>query len=359
VLAKAYLDSLRTLVNLHSFQDDDYLFEPDDFLGFKPRSNVNVTAFAGASQFDIFTDDRGARITHASTQATDHSNIIGIGGSQTWGFGVQNQDTFLSVLGKDLRLTVSNLAVSGFGGVGSFLRLRENLDLAPSLIIYGFWEDHLNRNINPCLEDASPVCVERLYFKFSPQHDFVLTFPVHSGSHLEQMRRYYLETSTSIDIYRSIWTDMYWVSYEMAERFSTLSSWGDPVDESDDDKGQVMQAVLKEMHTLSSSVDAQLVVVWIPLYFSEDMATPPQELVALSKDLGFVLVDLQERFMSMKQSGRQLSLSGDGHMNEKAHYVVARAIKTTLVRGCVTKNFPDVFLRDKLGNSSKDSSVLC
>ena len=330
VLMKAQIDPIRTSVNLHSFQKEEYLFDSDDVVGFKPRANVHVTAYAGSSQFDIYTDSRGGRVDRLSTDVNEHADIVGIGGSQTWGFGVQNEDTFLSVLSRGLGFSVSNLSVSGFGGVGSYLRLRENVDLSPRLVIYGLWEDHLNRNIKRCLEDASPVCLERPYYQLNQQRELALVLPSHSASNIEQMRRFYLETSSTTDVYRSIWSDMYWVSYDLVNRISTLWSKSEAVEFDFRDKWQVMRYVIEEMNNLISTVNAKLVVVWIPLYFSSDIHHSPNELEALSLDEGFILVDLSDRFLSMQERGVDLALQGDGHMNEHTHRIVAEEVFSRL-----------------------------
>lgn len=87
---------MRTSVNLHNFQDEDYLFQPDDILGFRLRSQVKVTAYAGPAQFDVYTDHPAGRVDQLLLEEFRQSDIIGVGGSQTWGQGVPNQGTFRS-----------------------------------------------------------------------------------------------------------------------------------------------------------------------------------------------------------------------------------------------------------------------
>ena len=330
VSVKACMAPVRTSVNLHNFEDEDYLFQPDDVLGFRPQSQVYVTAYAGQAQFDVYTDHRGGRVDQLLVEESRQSDIIGVGGSQTWGQGVPNQGTFLSVIARELGYSVSNLAISGFGGVGAFLRLRDNLDLAPKLVVYGFWEDHLNRNVKGCLEDASPVCVERPYLQRKSQREFDFVFPRQSEKNLERIRRFYLETATSTNRYRSLWTDMYWVSYDIGKQISTLWVRNNAVDVTSHEKWEATEFVLQEMNKLTTSVDAQFVVVWIPLYFSSDIANPPSELVTLSQKLGFVLVNLRDRFLSMKQSDIDIALPGDGHMNKSTHAMIASEIVASL-----------------------------
>lgn len=333
IFFKAYIDPLRTSVNLHSYQTDNYLFQPDDILGFRPRSQISVISFAGPTKFRVYTDRRGGRVSREYVDERKHSDIIGIGGSQTWGQGVPNEETFLALLGQKLGYSVSNLAVSGFGGVGALLRLRDNLDLAPKLVVYGLWEDHLNRNVRGCLEDVSPVCVERPYVRRNQQGNFVLVFPSHSEENLNRIRRFYLETATVTNTYRSLWTDMYWVSSEMGKRISTLWLKNEGIGVEYHDKWEAMEFVLKEMNGLTTSIGAQFVVVWIPLYFSSDIADPPQELLILSQELGFILVNLRERFLSMMQTGITIALPDDGHMNKIAHGMIASEIVTNLTVG--------------------------
>lgn len=65
------------------------------------------------------------------------------------------------------------------------------------------------------------MCVERLFLQRTPQREFDVVFPTQSEKNLEYIKRFYLETATGTDKYRSFLTDMYWVSYDMGKQIST------------------------------------------------------------------------------------------------------------------------------------------
>ena len=330
VLAKAMMKPLRTSVDLQAFRAENSLFESHPRLGFRPKSRAKVMEHVGSTDVVVRTDDRGARISVKGTAHSPHRRILGVGCSQTWGFGVQNEDTFLAKVGSALDLAVDNFAVSGFGGTGAFLQVEEHLMLQPEVVIYGLWEDHINRNVTQCLEDASPVCVERPYLAVEEDQTFHMRMPTSNVENLDLLRRYYLETSEHTDQYRSFASDVRWVAYDLWAKGKILISKLSTRQMSHTQKIQGMQYILKNMNRAVDSYGGQLVVVWIPLYFSTEIHAPPDEFVVLSQQEGFLLVDMSGPFQDMIEQGRPIALPTDGHMNPDAHAEIAKAITKLL-----------------------------
>jgi hypothetical protein len=118
-------------------------------------------------------------------------------GSSGVGYGVASDETYTSDLARETNRVGLNFGVSGFGGVGSLLVLRRELDLAPKFVVYGFWEDHLNRNVRPCLEGGTPFRQEHCSPSFTPihhspqntlvhWHNSALLFSLHGRHHSPQ-----------------------------------------------------------------------------------------------------------------------------------------------------------------------------
>ena len=116
----------------------------------------DLAAVSDSPALSYYTNGRGARTNGPGVAAPDKVDFITIGDSQTVGYGVASDETYTSDLARETNLVGLNFGVSGFGGVGSLLVLRRELDLAPKFVVYGFWEDHLNRNVRPCLKAERP-----------------------------------------------------------------------------------------------------------------------------------------------------------------------------------------------------------
>ena len=107
---------------------------------------------------DIYHDKYGARVSTPTKETPNPVDIISIGGSQTWGQGVPADKTFTAITAKLLNYSYGNFATSGIGGVSSFYQLLRVQYLKPKWIIYGLWEDHLNRNLRKCANTGFPPC---------------------------------------------------------------------------------------------------------------------------------------------------------------------------------------------------------
>lgn len=80
-------------------------------------------------------DERGFR----NPNAPEQSDIVGLGDSQTYGTGVNPEDTWLNQLGLLVGQTAYNMAVPGYGPAHSLIQLEEALVLKPRIILQGFY----------------------------------------------------------------------------------------------------------------------------------------------------------------------------------------------------------------------------
>jgi len=104
----------------------------DEVLFYKPRPGkceLNNIEFSTVLTFD----SRGFRKTSPPMQQDKdrphRGRIIVLGDSQAMGWGVQDEETFASVLAAEHGFEVFNLAVSSYGTARELLRLRKEFDL--------------------------------------------------------------------------------------------------------------------------------------------------------------------------------------------------------------------------------------
>ncbi len=124
------------------------------------RRSEGATPNRPAMTYDIYTDDRGARVDGPEQQhSAAHSDIVTLGCSFTWGQPIESRDTYASRLARRLGVSNSNLALAGYATTQSLLLLKRNRDLKPRLVIYGFIYAHLDRNVEACGPTYHPFCM--------------------------------------------------------------------------------------------------------------------------------------------------------------------------------------------------------
>jgi hypothetical protein len=144
----------------------DWLIEGDEEIGFVPvRNGSTEMDYRGGLRFHVFTDRLGARVNAPGAQTPEHVEVLAIGCSFTWGEAVESESTYVQQLGHIVDVPVANLGMGSYGSVQSFQRLRRNADLKPKVIVYGFIQDHLRRNLSPCAPNYVPYCLPASYLE--------------------------------------------------------------------------------------------------------------------------------------------------------------------------------------------------
>src|SRR5262245_60047144 len=80
----------------------------DPYIGYVLRPRLNVKVYVGNSTQRIFTDEYGNRAISHDADPLIHADIVSIGCSQTWGYGVSAEQTFSHVTGKLLQMSSVN-----------------------------------------------------------------------------------------------------------------------------------------------------------------------------------------------------------------------------------------------------------
>jgi hypothetical protein len=304
------------------FTSGQSIFIPDAETGYRVRPDL--AAVSDSPALSYYTNGRGARTNGPGVAAPDKVDFITIGDSQTVGYGVASDETYTSDLARETNLVGLNFGVSGFGGVGSLLVLRRELDLAPKFVVYGFWEDHLNRNVRPCLESGTPFCIPRPSVTIGPSGPSI-RLPEDPVNALTRAKLWFGDGKPPFvkDFLASAVRN--WGFF--AAKFDRARA---PEGVSDKDKIEAQAYVLQQMKQTADSIDAPLIVVWIPVYFYPEINDLPARLAAVIKDAGILLVDMAPRFREMQREGAVIAIPGNGHMTPAAHQAVAAAVAKLL-----------------------------
>ena len=334
VLYAALTNPPRNTINAESMTDDRYTDMPDPRLGAVTRPNLVVDdQRISGHKSSIYTDDRGARRDSANERAPASVDLMTIGCSQAFGSGIQNEQTFTSLVARKFGLRAANYAVPGYGGVGSLLRLRERLDQHPKVVIYGFWEDHLNRNVQRCAAIDAPLCLElgRVAFDKNGNPNFVT--PEHPERNFELSRNYYRQTTSDSDRWRTLWTDMFWTGMRMWQEGERNLGVLDPGEEmSLADRIRIAKFVLGEMKKTADAGKFQLIVVYIPIYFDPVVNYAPAELESFAREAGIKWISMTQRLNEFKRDVREFTMPNDGHLNALGHTAIAEEVEKVLVR---------------------------
>jgi hypothetical protein len=113
-----------------------------------------------AFAFDVYTDDRGARVDGPGQKSPAKVDVLVVGDSFTWGYALPNSETYANRIGRELNASLSNFAMASYGTTQSLQVLRRQSDLAPKLVIYGMIAHHFERNVMPCAPSYYPFCYD-------------------------------------------------------------------------------------------------------------------------------------------------------------------------------------------------------
>ena len=218
-------------------------------------------------------------------------------------------------------MTVANFGVSGYSGVSALLMLRRHIELRPKFIVYGFWEDHLNRNVRPCLESGTPFCIERTAVRFDREGKPSILYPEDARNALALAGKWFAGKDGG-PLYGGIVEDVVVSALRLSRAFEETFALGG----SHAEKLRAATYVLSEMKATADSIGARMIVVYMPVYFNEQIEPAPRELVTFSREHDITFMSMTPKFRQMKEAGIPIAIPGNGHMTEFAHRAVADEI---------------------------------
>lgn len=314
-------------------KEENTIFAADATIGWtlKPHASAHLMS----PRQDVYTDSLTARIDEAAAAkggvGPSSADLVVVGCSQTQGQGVPSEKTYTSLLGKMLNMSAENFGVPSYGGIQSLLALERHADLHPKIIVYGFLEDHLRRNVFPCAEMANPYCVGRPYMTEA-------SFPNIDSTNVNLLNRdlawiYFRQTTTTTDEYRTFFTDMYWSWRRLMGKVDFTMRLATGAGASDAFKQKVAFFTMDRMKKSAAAVGAKLIVVWLPeKYVKTPLKGAPSEISEYARSHAISFIDMTPRFAQILDSGTSLSVINDGHLNEAAHQAVAEEVFRLLSR---------------------------
>lgn len=147
----------------------------DEVLFYKPRPGTCLFENVEYST-ELTFDSHGFRQTSSpvplGNEEPNRGRVVVLGDSQAMGWGVQDEETFGSILAKEYGFKVYNLAVASYGTARELLRLRKEFDLRKNdVVVLQYHPNDMRENLaflkSGALPGHSPADLSRL--AHSPQ----------------------------------------------------------------------------------------------------------------------------------------------------------------------------------------------
>jgi hypothetical protein len=294
------------------------IFDPE--IGFVPSRQGNakkIYNIGGARlEYHVYTDKRGARVSRLGEQTQEPVRIIFVGDSCTWGDRIEGGDTFSYGVAKRLDVSTANLSMGSYGTTQSLQLLRRNLDLAPRLIVYSFIDSHLQRNLNPCATSYYPFCLDQSHVTWKEG------IPVIAPPFSNGVRRTQLHAKAQ---HRGLWPHT-WVMHGLDVVLGKfLYTAGNKAAGDPSKQNAALEFLLRELSNTAKSINAELLIVYIP---ANSATIPPAPLLQPVASLNLQFLDLSPAFE--RRRGESLYVPGDGHPSVEGHSLIAEEIASTV-----------------------------
>ena len=345
VVYSAFMDPPRHTVPLERVVYEDTAFIPDQQTGYRFRPNYQKIkhdkAMVDGLEVEIITpvfqDHLGARVSGPDTLLPEKVDILSIGGSNTWGQGVRQEETFSAVFAQLMGNTERNFAISGVGGVSSYFQMKKNINLNPKWILYGFFEDHLNRNLRYCVNSGLLPCTPTPHVVLDSEKSPHFSLAENAEEQFEILRNY-LRTMHMDNGVTLGWRDLIWSFKRM---LLSIDIFFHPEAYNGATEQQKMEAAIfvhGEMARVAKEHGAGLIIVYIPSY-SGEINYASARLVEAVKKSGSIFVDTSAALIGLRDSGEPIFIKSDGHLSVEAHKVIAKVIFEKLMEGSENNQF--------------------
>lgn len=316
VLAGIAIAAYLTIPSIPLISEGDRLLVFDPEIGARANPSSHARRIYPAVRdrqtfaFDIYTDDRGARVDGPGQRSPAQVDVLVVGDSFSWGYALANPETYARHLARELGTGVSNFAMAAYGTTQSLQMLRRNGDLKPKLIVYGIIAHHFERNVMPCLPSYYPFCFDASHVTWNAAGEPYIAPPESNG--VRRFQRHLAGDFTNPITWLTHGVDVIRGRIEYAQ-----ATYSTPTDRK---KEEALGYLLREMERSATAIGAKLLVVYLPTnYYSA-----PEALPRLIGDIR--LLDLTQAFQRERDKGTNLYIVGDGHPNRAAHELISQEI---------------------------------
>jgi len=309
------------------FRAKNSLFISDDATGYRLRSNLNVFGIAGKQTFHLFTNNLGARVHGPGDSGKIKDGLIVVGGSQAYGHGVENENTFASLVAKRLGITAANFGVSGQGGVGALLMAERFAKANPKFILYGFWVDHYIRNVNICANTSSPVCTELPTVQFKNGDKELYIRRPENPDQTMILNNEWVKEAAAYAAGNDPALIAKWDAIKAKQKSIVDAYHVYPGDGRYQERiYSATKHVLMKMKAISKKHNAILCVIYIPGYSTGSAESADPKLTKIAERHGILLVDMAAAFTRALAAGESIGIPGDGHLSARGHQIIASAV---------------------------------
>lgn len=301
--------------------EGDWPLQGDAVLGYTGVANgtTQMRKLALNLSYHIYTDKHTARVNRPGDQKTDEIEVLTIGDSCSYGYGLNNEDTFTERFERETGRRTANFAQVGYSTLQSLLMLERQLarGLQPKVVIYGYIEDHLRRNLSPCAPSGAPYCLPAPHLDLSLQPPRIVP-PNMAHFTPEQNWRYFREILTSDG---PGWQDLVWRMRIDLFRIRTSAELQPATDPAQ--QAAALTFLITELANRCEAVGATLVVVYLP-YFNQDPMLGPSETLLQAMDQRALLLDITPAAAQAPKDS--LGFKSDGHPNREAHALITQQL---------------------------------
>jgi hypothetical protein len=295
----------------------------DKNIGFRASQNAKTTVTVPKLNlsYDLITDDTGARISATNPTYPDKPFITAVGCSFTWGHGVSNDETYARILETELGTKVHNYAMGSYGTVQS-LKMLEKFGPGSDLVIYGFIDEHVRRNVTPCAPSFAPLCLFVPTVKKNSTGEFYIPDQVPRDNVTATDRFFGWAKNKN---YFSLANVVFGRSFAL-DKIDELRGLHVPTVPA----GEAVVAtefVMRKMEKFVSENQVRLLVVNVGIGF------PPQNFEELSRKKWDDRVSFLDASKFDGVPDDQLLIPGDGHPNPTGHRMIAGKIYNAIKDG--------------------------
>jgi hypothetical protein len=244
--------------------------------------------------FSVYTDRLGARVRAPGIETPPRVDLVTLGCSFGWGFGVDASASFTEVLRARLKIETAILAFPGHGTTQAVLALERHRALGPRIIVYAFIDDHLRRNLSPCAPFGVTGCLPTAFV--SDGSDGLKIRPLQGARHDFERNRDVVE-----DIVKHRAGAFPWDALQLAKgRLSSLLGLEPHAVDSNDLRARAFKLLVDRLAQDAAALGATLIVVRIPS-LSQRRRAAPERTVEAALPPGVVYLDLGQAVYDYNQ----------------------------------------------------------